>query len=242
MTRRGKILLSLCLLTVIGIVTLVFVFGWEPISKTLVSWYNLITDPEEIERLKKGWGPVGGPVVFIGLQILQVILAPFPGEASGFVGGYLFGVVPGLIYSTIGLTIGSVINFMLGRVLGRRYVTKWVAPGTLARFDTMAKRQGTILFFSFFVFPGFPKDYLCIFLGLTSLPLRVLVLIAGIGRIPGTLMLSLQGAQVFQRDYATLAVLVAITLAFLIPAYVWRHRVYSWVDRLNSDGNSAVEK
>jgi uncharacterized membrane protein YdjX (TVP38/TMEM64 family) len=179
------------------------------------------------------WGPIGAPLAFIAVQIFQVVLAPIPGEASGFAGGYLFGVLPGLVYSTVGLTVGSVINFMLGRKLGRRYVARWMSEASLYRFDTLAKRQGAILFFVFFLFPGFPKDYLCIFLGLTSLSLKAFVLMAGIGRIPGTFMLSLQGAQVFLKDYATLAVLIVITLAFAIPAYYWRERIYAWIDRSN---------
>jgi uncharacterized membrane protein YdjX (TVP38/TMEM64 family) len=179
----------------------------------------------------KVWGPVGAPLAFIAIQIVQVVLAPIPGEASGFAGGYLFGVVPGFIYSTIGLTLGSVINFMLGRFLGRRYVAKWMSAESLERFDALAKREGAILFFIFFLFPGFPKDYLCIFLGLTGISLQTFTLMAGIGRLPGTLMLSLQGAQVFQQDYATLVVLILITLALAIPAYYWRDRIYAWIDR-----------
>jgi len=89
-------------------------------------------------------GPFGAPLAFITVQILQVVLAPIPGEASGFVGGYLFGVLPGLVYSTVGLTIGSVINFTLGRLLGRRYVAAWMSAESLLRFDALAKRQGAI--------------------------------------------------------------------------------------------------
>jgi hypothetical protein len=46
-------------------------------------------------------------------------------------------------------------------------------------------------------------------------------------------MLSLQGAQVFHRDYTTLALLIAITLAFAIPVYCWRERIYEWIERSN---------
>ena len=53
---------------------------------------------------------------FIVLQILQVIAAPIPGEATGHIGGYLYGPILGTIYSTIGLTIGSWLAFMLPRV------------------------------------------------------------------------------------------------------------------------------
>src|SRR4030066_263863 len=45
--------------------------------------------------------------IFIGLQILQVVAAPIPGEVSGFVGGMFFGKVWGILFSTIGLTLGS---------------------------------------------------------------------------------------------------------------------------------------
>jgi uncharacterized membrane protein YdjX (TVP38/TMEM64 family) len=242
MTRRGKITLTLLLLVGAGGLGLIAFRGGPPARETIVSWYHLITDPERVETFKKAWGPIGGPTAFICLQILQVVLAPFPGEASGFAGGYLFGAAPGFIYSTVGLTIGSIVNFMLGRVLGRRYVARWIPPQSLRRLDGIAKHQGTILFFAFFVFPGFPKDYLCIFLGLTALPLKVFILMSGIGRIPGTLMLSLQGAEVFQRNYTTLVVLIAISIAFLLPAYFWRQRIYGWVDRSKQTDGPAPEK
>jgi uncharacterized membrane protein YdjX (TVP38/TMEM64 family) len=240
MNRPAKVALGLSFLLGAGLLGLILFSGWSPLWETVVTWWDIISDPKQVEALKESWGPLGGPLAFIGLQILQVVLAPFPGEASGFVGGYLFGVMPGLVYSTIGLTIGSVINFALGRTLGRRYVTRWMSVDSLARFDSLAKHQGTILFFSFFIFPGFPKDYLCIFLGLTALSFKVFVLMAGVGRIPGTLMLTLQGAQVFERDFTALAILIAITVAFVIPAYLWRQRIYGWVDRLDSGAINAT--
>jgi uncharacterized membrane protein YdjX (TVP38/TMEM64 family) len=198
-----------------------------------VSWYVLLTNQAQVERFLSAWGPIGAPLVFIAVQVFQVVLAPIPGEASGFVGGYLFGTLPGLIYSTVGLTVGSAINFSIGRLLGRRYVSTWVSAESLRRYDGLAKRQGAFLFFVFFIFPGFPKDYLCIFLGLTSLSVRAFILMAGVGRIPGTLMLSLQGAQVFHRDFATFAILIAISLTFVVPVYCWRERIYDWIERSN---------
>lgn len=233
MTGRSKIALALLGLAGTGCLVIAVCVTWPHLWERIISWYALVTDQGRVERFMRAWGPIGAPLAFITVQIFQVVLAPIPGEASGFAGGYLFGALPGLVYSTIGLTVGSVINFTLGRLLGRRYVAAWMSAESLLRFDALAKRQGAILFFVFFLFPGFPKDYLCIFLGLTSLSLKAFIVMAGIGRIPGTLMLSLQGAQVFHQDYATLALLVAITLAFAIPAFYWRERIYEWIDRSN---------
>ena len=55
--------------------------------------------------------------VFIGLQILQVVFAPFPGEATGLIGGFLYGPILGTIYSTIGLTAGSWAAFGFSTIL-----------------------------------------------------------------------------------------------------------------------------
>jgi uncharacterized membrane protein YdjX (TVP38/TMEM64 family) len=105
---------------------------------------------------------------------------------------------------------------------------------SLHRFDALAKREGAIMFFIFFLVPGFPKDYLAIFLGLTSISLKTFIPMVGIGRIPGTLLLSIQGANVFRQDYAMFALFVAIALALAVPAYSWRYRIYAWIDRSGS--------
>ncbi len=229
MSRPTKIGL---LLGVTGLFTVLLLLNWTSLTKkATVLWYTVANEPEQVRNYLRAWGPVGAPLAFVGLQVLQVVFAPFPGEASGFVGGYVFGTLPGFFYSSLGLTVGSFINFALARILGRRYVRKWIQAPYLNRFDAMARRQGIIVFFLFFLLPGFPKDYLCLFLGLTNLSVKVFIPMVAIGRMPGTLMLSLQGARVFERDYLTLALLVAICLAFIIPAYCYRERIYAWIER-----------
>jgi uncharacterized membrane protein YdjX (TVP38/TMEM64 family) len=220
-----------------GFLALIVFLNWTFLAERAVTLYGLVKDPEQVRTFLLNWGPIRAPLAFMGIQILQVLFAPVPGEASGFVGGYVFGTVPGFIYSSIGLTAGSVVNFILARILGRRYVRKWVPGRYLGKFDAVTRHHGALLFFLFFVVPGFPKDYLCIFLGLTGISLKVFVLMAGIGRMPGTLMLSLQGAQVFQKNYVTLIILIVISIAFAILAYYWRERIYAWIDRLNAANN-----
>ena len=83
-----------------------------PIWEKMVDLYRLFSDREQVELLISSFG-TSAPPVFILIQILQVIFAPVPGEATGFIGGYLFGTLPGFIYSSIGLTVGSWLNFMM---------------------------------------------------------------------------------------------------------------------------------
>lgn len=199
---------------------------WEQIS----SCYVLFTDRDLIKAFVSSFG-AGAPVVFIVIQISQVLLAPFPGEATGFIGGFLFGTGKGFLYSSIGLTAGSWINFTIGRFLGKRYVRKLIPPAHLDRMDNIVKRQGVLVLFLLFIFPGFPKDYLCLFLGLSAIPLNVFIILAAIGRMPGTLMLSLQGAYVFEQKYELFALIFGLCLILMFLVYQYRERLYKWIEK-----------
>jgi uncharacterized membrane protein YdjX (TVP38/TMEM64 family) len=201
-------------------------------------WFGLITDREWIRATIQSYG-WAAPLVFIGVQIAQVIAAPVPGEATGFIGGYLFGSLLGFIYSSIGLTTGSLINFGIGRFLGERFVRRLIPEEKFKRIDRMVNRQGVIAVFFMFVIPGFPKDYLSLALGLTTLPLKVFAILACIGRMPGTLLLSLQGASLYDQNYALLAIVAVACLVLVLLAYRYREALYRWVEGRNTPRNSA---
>jgi len=202
---------------------------WDAIQQG----YAFLSDREKVSAVISGFG-AAAPLVFILLQILQVLFAPVPGEASGFIGGYLFGAFEGFLYSSIGLSIGSMVNFSVGRFLGKRYIRKLLPQHLLLRFESLLKRQGVIVLFILFVFPGFPKDYLCLFLGVTSIPFKLIVLLATFGRMPGTLMLSLQGAYVYEQMYGVFAVLFGACLVLVVLAFRYREAMYRWIERFNS--------
>ena len=204
-----------------------------PIWEKLTDLYHLFSDREQIRDLISSFG-TSAPPVFMLIQVLQVLVAPVPGEATGFIGGYLFGALPGFIYSSIGLTVGSWINFIIGRFLGERYVRRLIPAAKFQKIDGMVKRQGVIFLFILFLFPGFPKDYLCLALGLSTLPIKIFLLLTGIGRMPGTLALSLQGAFLYEQNYALLGIMIGACLILAFLCYAYRERIYLWVEKLNN--------
>jgi len=204
-----------------------------PLWGKVTRCYNLFIDSEQIKSFITSFGP-GAPLVFVIIQIFQVLLAPIPGEVTGFVGGYLFGAAKGFLYSSIGLTAGSLLNFIIGRFIGKQYVRKLIPAAQLDRFDALIKRQGIIVVFLLFVIPGFPKDYLCLFLGLSALPVEVFIIIAAIGRMPGTFILSLQGAFLFEQRHGLFIILSGLCLGLVCIAYLYRENLYQWVERFNS--------
>lgn len=223
--RAGRYLI-LALLAV-GCVTGIFL-----VLDPLLKFYNILTDRESIQRFIASWD-AAVPFVFMLVQVLQVVIAPVPGEISGFIGGYLFGTLPGFIYSSIGLTLGSAVNFWIGRLLGKKWIRKWIPSAQRDKMDLFMARQGVIVLLIFFIFPGFPKDYLCFFLGLTRLPFNLFILLAGLGRMPGTLMLSLQGDFLFDREYGVYVGTLAASMVIVGLAFCFREKIYRWAEKLN---------
>jgi uncharacterized membrane protein YdjX (TVP38/TMEM64 family) len=185
---------------------------------------RLYVDRYFLKQTLRQWG-ILAPVIFIALQALQVIIAPIPGEVTGILGGYLFGEGLGLVYSTIGLTVGSVAAFGVGRWLGAHYVRTLVSQETWDKMGFIVEAEGAILCFIIYLVPGLPKDMVCYLFGISPMPLWVFTLVSTLGRIPGTWVLSAQGAQTAAGNYLQVMLLTAIVVAVALPLYYYRNRI-----------------
>ena len=195
--------------------------------------YAFATDKEQVKQFVTTYGYFAG-AVFIFIQVIQVICAPIPGEATGVIGGYIFGATWGFVYSSIGLFVGSCINFMIGRFLGKAFIRKWIPRKTIALYDRLFKRQGVIALFLLFVFPGFPKDVLSYLAGISTIPLKLFVLAACFGRMPGTLALSLQGQFLFTEQFGLLGLIFVPFVVLAFFCILFREKIYAWLERETS--------
>ena len=167
------------------------------------------------------WGFAG----FILLQVIQVVMAPIPGEATGFLGGYLYGPFLGTLLSTVGLTIGSYIAFSLSRSFGRPLTDRFVDKATMDRFDYLLHHKGVFLVFLLFLVPGFPKDIFCYILGLGHLTTLEFLAIASTGRLFGTLLLTMSGHYLRDAQYGHLFILSGIAIVIIILLFVYKNRL-----------------
>jgi len=227
-TQKTKILTGL----VITALALAGYYFRIPIWKMTVHFYDLMTDREAIQSYILSWG-MAAPIVFTAIQVLQVVIAPIPGEATGFIGGFLFGAFKGFLYSSFGLAVGSMINFGIGRLLGKQVIRKLIPPSQIALLDKLVHRQGAIVLFICFIFPGFPKDYLCLFLGFSDLPVKLFFIMATFGRMPGTLALSVQGASLYDHEYVLMTVITVFCIVSAYLSYRYKENLYNWMEKLN---------
>ena len=211
------------------IATLVASCGWLVLTNAPAYQFlvRLYIDKRFLKHTLREWG-VLAPVIFIGLQALQVIISPIPGELTGILGGYLFGQWVGLLYSTLGLTLGSVVAFAVGRWLGARYVRKLVSADIWHKMGFIVEAEGAILCFIIFLMPGLPKDMACYLFGLSPMPFWVFAVVSTLGRIPSTWVLSAQGARTASGDYLQVVLLTAVVVAVALPLYYYRTRLVEW--------------
>src|SRR5437667_10694236 len=231
-TRRRQLLIRGAILITLVVLILYF-------SRHAPQPFHLLTllaeDEEELslrqEKLMSfliSFGPYSAGV-FVLLQALQVVISPIPGELTGVVGGYVYGKEFGFIFSTLGLTLGSWIAFELARILGRPFVERWVRREILEKFNFLTTNAGTLISFLLFLLPGFPKDYLCYVLGLTRMNLTTFLVVSAIGGLPGTYLLTVQGASLRSEHYLTALVFAVISAAILLVAYCYRHPLHRWI-------------
>lgn len=169
-----------------------------------------------------------GPLSFLGfilLQVIQVVASPIPGEATGLLGGFLYGPFLGLFLSTIGLTVGSYVAFILGRSFGRPFVERFVEQSIMRRFDYLLHHKGGFLIFILFLIPGFPKDYLCYFLGLGHLSTMEFLVIGGTGRLFGTILLSVGGTFIRNQQYKRFFILAGIAIVVVLLSMIYREKL-----------------
>ena len=174
------------------------------------------------------------PIFFILLQALQVVISPLPGELTGIVGGYVYGIILGFVYSTLGLTLGSWAAFELARILGRPFVEKFVGATNVKKFEFLTSNTGAAVCFALFMVPGFPKDVLCYLLGLSRMRLAMFLVLSTLGRMPGTFVLTLQGASVRNQQYDIAVASAFVCVALVFIAYIYRERLDHWLKNLSA--------
>jgi uncharacterized membrane protein YdjX (TVP38/TMEM64 family) len=182
--------------------------------------YAFFISRKKIVHFLNSFGPLS-VMIFIGLQIVQVLIAPIPGEFNGFIGGYLYGPVMGTLYSTIGLTIGSWLAFLLARWLGMPFVEKIINPQVIQKYDYFMEHRGIPITFILFLIPGFPKDALSYIIGLSHMKTTTFLLVCTGGRLFGTIMLSVSGNCARNDQNIAMAAILGISALIVALAYYY---------------------
>ena len=193
---------------------LIWAFGFMIPEEWTAEISRYVQNPQELRKLGEGseW-------LFIAIQVLQVVIAPIPGQAAAFAGGFIFGFWKGWGLTTLGLVIGSLVAMTLARLLGISLVRKIVPEKIIQSFDKVISDGGYMTFFMIFLLPALPDDAVCFLAGLTKLKLLPLSVVCLLGRAPGMAVLSLTGAGF--ADGMTLWVKILFAVMMILSVILW---------------------
>ncbi len=175
----------------------------------------LIQFVQEPERFR-AWVDEQGilaPIAFLGMLVLQIVVAVIPGEPLEIAAGYAFGAVEGTLLCLSGAFLGRVAVFLLVRKLGARAVDVFFPLDKLNELKFLQnKRRLTLWVFFLFFLPGTPKDVLCYVVGLTDLPLRSWLIISAIAPLPSIVTSTIGGDALGMGDYGFALLVFVITV------------------------------
>lgn len=188
--------------------TVIFIFVGNPLIRFL-------QDPERFRQWVADAG-IWGRLCFIGMVVLQVVVAIIPGEPFEIGAGYAFGFWEGTALSLIGAALGSILIFLFVRRWGIKVVEIFFSREKILslRFLQNQKRVELVVFLIMLI-PGTPKDLLSYFVGLTDIKLSTWITISVFARLPSLVSSTLGGNALGEKNYITagIAFVVAAVLS-----------------------------
>lgn len=216
--KQKKLVWLLAVFVFVAFMVAVTIF----VGKPLVAFAE---DPQAFQAWVDASG-IFGRIVFVGMVVLQVVVAFIPGEPVEMAAGYAFGFWEGTILTLLGFLLGSWLVFSLVRKFGVKLVEVFFDKKKIDSFAFLKNPKKTkVLALILMLIPGTPKDFLSYFAGLTHLTLKQWLLIVLIGRLPSLITSTLTGAAAGQKNYTVSVIMLGITALITLAGILY----YRWI-------------
>lgn len=218
--------------------SLLFFYRYEIKS----AWESLIlafASPEKLKSFVLSFGYLA-PIVFLVVQIVQVIVAPIPGNVTIVIGGAMFGAYEGMLLSCTGILTGSIIAFYLARIFGKPLVIKLAGREVYEKYESLFHKKGIVALLLIFLFPFFPDDALCLLAGLSPMSFLTFMFLVVAGRIPGVIAGTLVGIGAMKFTAAQWAAIAAVSIALIYAVVRYGHSIEDWLYKMLKLGRKTV--
>ena len=205
-TRQSRVRGILIVAALVILTALLMVFVGRPLV-------GAVRDPASFRAWVDEKGVVG-ELVYVGMVLVQVVVAVIPGEPFEIAAGYAFGAVEGTVLCLLASVAGSMAVFFLVRRFGMRLVRLFFSEEQIekVRFLKTTPNRNLVYFLIFFC-PGTPKDLLCYVAGLTDMSPLTWLLISSVGRVPAIITSTLGGSALGEKNYGFAVIVFGVTLA-----------------------------
>lgn len=170
--------------------------------------------------------------VYIGLQIVQIVISIIPGQVFQMAAGYIYGFWPALLFAMAGALAGTAISFMLAKVLGRDFLHIFFGEEKMSYYIERlnSKKMYTIVFFLYLI-PGIPKDMVSYAAGVSEIKFKPFIIISALGRLPGMIGCLLMGDMMMEENYAGAIVIGFFAVVAFCICIAFRKKFQVLLDR-----------
>ncbi|HWT73725.1 MAG TPA: TVP38/TMEM64 family protein, partial [Mobilitalea sp.] len=144
---------------------------------------GLFSSIDSFRSFFEGFG-IWTALVFVLIQLIQVVIPIIPGAIGCVAGVIIFGPWYGLLYNYIGICVGSTLAFLLSRRYGTLFVRGMIGTKSYDKYINWINRgkKFDIMFALAIFFPVAPDDLLCYIAGLTKMELKRFIAIILLGK------------------------------------------------------------
>jgi len=190
-----------------------------------------------------------GVLIYILIQMLQVVFLPIPASIICIVGSIIYGPWFGALYCSIGVLLGSIISFFIGRIFGYKLVSWIVGEDNTIKYSEIIRTKGIFFLGLAFLLPMFPDDILCFIAGITRLSTKKFLLITILTRPIGVIFMAIfGGGHIIPFSgwglYAW-AIILVVAIAFVIIIMKWQDKIQDFLMKKllrRNIGNSNTQK
>ncbi|MCD8345990.1 MAG: VTT domain-containing protein [Oscillospiraceae bacterium] len=178
-----------------------------------------------------------GVIVYLLLQMLQVVVALIPGGVIQILGGVLFGNFWGPVLCFLGILLGTVLVFSAVRKFGMPLVEAFVDGKGIKRFAFLnddKKLEATV--FILFLIPGMPKDALTYIVPLTKIKPSRFFFLSMLARTPAIILSTVFGTSLSDGNLITAVILFAVVAVLGLVGILFKDKI---IEKLRRNKESA---
>jgi len=211
------------ILLIIGIPAYMYFFQYE-----FISGFRSVDDIEAyIDKYE-----IAGAFVYIGLQIVQVIISIIPAQPFNLAAGYIYAFLLGYALSITGTALGTSATFFLARMLGKDAIYLLFGEKKITKFvNQMNSKRALMIIFILYLVPGIPKDPIGYAVGLSKVKFLPFLGLSLVGRTPAMMMTIMVGSMLNKNNYTGVIILSVIVVTICILTIVYRKRIMTKIDK-----------
>lgn len=167
-TARRAIAIAAALFCILAVT--LCVLGWRS---------GIFASMEAMDRFLSRMG-IWAPLMFMLLQVMQIIIPVIPGALTCSAGVLVFGPVMGFVYNYVSIVAGSFLAFCLARRFGVPLIRGVTSDATYEKYAAwLEKGQAKFdrLFAAAIFLPCSPDDLLCMLAGISKMSAKKCLLI-----------------------------------------------------------------